>query len=176
MRAEHIELTDTKDSIERAEELTLRFAADSGMSAKATRRLRLLAEETLSLAKQIIGEASADFSISGSAELVQVSLELDKRLDDAQMQDLLSMTLTGENQAYRGFMGTIRALIANPSEIGSHWTLQDYRQMLAERPASDAMSQEAIEDLERSIVANLAENVEVMLRGSRVRMVITAAL
>lgn len=176
MQTEHISLTDTEDSIARAEELVRRFAAESAMSAKAARRLRLLAEETLSLAQQIIGEASADFAIGGSADLCRISLELDKRLDDAQMQDLLSMTLTGENQAYRGFMGTIRALIANPSEIGSHWTLQDYRQMLAERPASDAMSQEAIEDLERSIVANLAENVEVTLRGTKVLMVITAVL
>lgn len=175
MESEHVAITDLKHQIDRAFEVLDIFVFDARMDDKDAMKLRLLCEETLGLAMSIFETAHLSFWLSGDAKKTFVHLKTIKYLENAQKQKLLSVSTTGENVAYRGFMGKIHSLFANPAELSSKWTLKDYRESLKSRAHEDEDAKQAAEDMERSIVANIADDVEVSMMDDMVEMVITKA-
>ena len=115
-------------------------------------------------------------------------------------EELLSAATSGKNAAAKGFMGKLRDMVASvmtpsaqvpsvlsglslgmmstSSPVGENagmssyiWSLKNYKEKLDGN--EDPELEEETEDLERSIVANLADEVLVSIVGSRVQVDIT---
>ena len=53
------------------------------------------------------------------------------------------------------------------------WSLGNYRHALKEKVRDDATAETALDELEKSIVANLADEVIIGIKDSRVKLVIS---
>ena len=77
--------------------------------------------------------------------------------------------------AYMGMGFPMTNPIALPAQEGPiTWSLSNYRDALEEAPDSEESVQEAWDELEKSIVANIAKEVTVGVRKDRVDLTITA--
>ncbi len=163
--------------------------------------LRLLTEEMISMIKVIAGEFDALFWIEGDAGDYRLCLTARTDVDAAKKRDLLAVSSTGENVAARGIMGKIREIIENgilsydeiermnmensmdylsygfmgmgAADAASQslfvWSLSRYRDNLENVKNEDS---EKWDELEKSIVANIADEVKVGIRKDKVEMTI----
>ena len=53
------------------------------------------------------------------------------------------------------------------------WSLKEYQAKILEKRAEDKYSQEAWDDLERSLVANLADDIDITINKKHIKMVVT---
>lgn len=173
MESEKVSISDLEGQIQRAYDVTETFAFDIRLLGKNALRLRLLAEETLGLATQIVHTAHIRYWLDGDAKECHLNLEAKKKLENQEKQELLSVSTTGENTAYRGVTGKIKSLFLKPEELSSPWTLTDYKKMIQDHEHKDPFEHLNPEDLERSIVASLADEVTVSLHGEDILMVVT---
>ena len=169
------------------------LAARKALSPKGAIHLRLLAEETMAMMRAITGEVNGEFWIEDREGVYELHLKVDTLTDAQTRQQLLSASTTGKNEAARGFMGKIRAFfqpaadvpsfgsgftIGAPQMYGSYeWSMEDYRQQLRQYREKNAEgSQEAWDELEKSVVSRLADDVKVSILGRTVEMTIFKAI
>ncbi len=158
-------------------------AVYKALSGKDAIHLRLLAEEMTGMIKALTGELAAEFWIETVGDRFELHLRTDTEMNPDKRQRLLAVTTSGKNSA-SGFMGKVRSafeaavsamergyadsvgagLIDPNGNIGfADWTLTKYRQ--------NAKGEEW-DELERSIVAKIADEVKVCIKGSSVEMII----
>ena len=182
----------------RALETTEKQGTESGLNQKENLRLRLLAEELLGFLRGLAGDTVALYWIDRQGSKFTLHLKSDIIMNKEVREELLSAATSGKNSAAKGFMGKLRDMVASimtPSAqdpsvlsglsiglmsagtpvgegmgIGSYvWSLNNYKDKLEETAEPSAL-EEAAEDLERSIVANLADEVLVYITGSKVQI------
>ena len=143
-----------------------KVAAYKGLSAKNALHLRLLAEEMLGMMRSIAGEADGE----------------------EQRRKLIEASTEGKNEAARGLMGKLRSffdlsggapvmhgLFMPGSTIAPEsmtWSMVDYRGQLEQYAKKDPGALEAWDELEKSVVAHVADDVKVAIRGRTVEMAI----
>ena len=179
-----------------------KFAVYEGLDKKETLQLRLLAEEMMGMFRGIAGEFEAEFYGEGQNGTMRLCIESRIMVDREQRKELLALSKTGKNTVSRGFMGKVRDVfenfmlhydevqhygvmtddsfipfqsmgMINGQMIGSTdsvplWSLEAYRNGVGEEeePA------EAWDELEKSIVATIADDVQIGVRDGYVRIVI----
>ena len=174
-------------------ELTERIAETMGLTKKEALRLRLLAEEMLGMVQTIAGDFSADFWIDHEGKDCTLHLKAKSELDYQKRKELLSVSSTGKNTADVGIMGKIRGLF----EAGLHgmaegfamqadygmvlpalgalddgvsgviysWSMQKYKEDVHE-------DTDEWDELEKSIIANIADEVSVGVRNDGAELVV----
>ena len=169
------------------------LAACKALSPKNAMHLRLLAEETMAMMRAITGEINGEFWIEVRDGVYELHLKVDTLTDAQKREQLLSASTTGKNEAARGFMGKIHAFFqpsANapmfvsgfaggaPQMYGNYeWSMEDYRKQLRQYREQNAEgSQEAWDELEKSVVSRVADDVKVSIMGRTVEMTITKAM
>lgn len=165
-----------------------------GLTRKEGLWLRLLAEEMTGMTAGILGDYEAKFWIDEKNRQFDLHLELEIRLNDYARKELLKIASSGKNEAEKGLMGKIRAFFEqcmdNYDETGEYcakagvapasmikmysscctqgctlmWNLQDYEKELDREAKQD--------ELERSIVAKLADDVKVKIQGHQVDLTV----
>ena len=171
-------------------------AAFKGLSPKSALHLRLLTEETMGLMRSITGETEGQFWIEDRDGVFEVHLLVETRLTSLKREKLLEVSSSGKNESAKGLMGKIRdffdqgadldvsgltspLLLAGAYEHSStatldwEWSMARYEDELStrvERREEDAL--EAWDELEKSVVAHVADDVKVSIRGPRVEMII----
>lgn len=165
------------------------LASYRSLSPKNALHLRLLAEETLAMMRAITGDVDGEFWIEAENDVYELHLKVDTLIDEREREQLLSASTTGKNEATRGFMGKIRALFqpipgvpvfgtglvaGAPQMYGSYeWSMVDYRNQLRKYREQDAEGgQEAWDELEKSVVSRVANDVKVSILGRTVEMTI----
>ncbi len=84
-----------------------------------------------------------------------------------------TMDTYGQETIRYGIVHTEGVMAASPSlDMTPIWTLQDYRQNLDQKRVGNGCLEEAWDELEKSIVASLADDVVVGVRGDRIELVI----
>lgn len=185
--------------MEEALQLTEKFGLESGLERKENLRLRLLAEELFGMMRSIVGEVEALYWIEGEDQKFDVHMEGEVVLNQDVRKKLIEVSTRHENAAAQGFMGELRDMIGaamlpkgeSPSMLslglmtmgspsgymansGSYsWSLNKYREEL--QAAEDKEAKEAADELEKSIVASLADEVAIRIEGSQVEIVVTIA-
>ena len=173
------------------------FARQMGLDAHSGLRLNLLVEETLGMVKNLVDEFYGQIWFTGEGSACQIHLEATANLDEAKKRELISASTSGRNAAARGFMAMLGDIISQslyaygkntirygivhvegtgaplPPEVTPIWSLQSYRLELDQEKDQDAEAGEAWDELEKSIVGNLADDVTVGIRGDRIEMVIS---
>ena len=176
-----------------------KFATYQELSYKETLRLRLLAEELLGMVEEIVGDFGAYFWIEGEDKDVSLHLETYVEMDIAKREELLSVASSGKNMAARGVMGKLlETYLLNYDEVSryaadsgmnpfayddygmmnagmdwstNYWSLDRYRSDVEEH-RSETEGARAWDELEKSIVAKLADDVLVGIRSDKVKMII----
>ena len=195
MKIVEIRITSFED-YRRALAATEKQGAESGLNNKQNLRLRLLAEELISFIGGLTGEMDALYWIDRQGSTFILHLKADDIIMNREVrEELLSAASSGKNAAAKGFMGKLRDMVASvmtpsaqvpsvlsglslgmmstASPVGENagmssyiWSLNNYKEKLDE---SEELEEET-EDLERSIVANIADDVVVSIVGSRVQV------
>lgn len=171
--SEHIVIKNLENDIKRAYEVMENFIFDIRLGGRDAFKLGLLGEEILDMTKTLIGDdVVITFWLSGNDRECRINLVSKTGLSSNDQEKLMSLSTTGKNSSQRGFMNKIRSLFADPQKKNTTWSLEEYRKELNLKKEKDVYSQEAWEDLERSIVGNLADSVEVGIDSKEVRLVV----
>ncbi len=169
----HIKIANVEAKLDGVNKLIDDYIFDVGLTERNALRLRLLSEEVMRLAKSIIGYGILDFWIEGNAKVSKICLSSENHLDKAKQEELISVSSSGENQSEQGFFGILKSMFLMQGIEDNLWSLKDYQDEILRKRAEDKYSQEAWDDLERSLVANLADDIEVAIDKNSVKMVVT---
>ncbi len=180
-------------------------AAYNKLDEKNVRRLRLIAEELCGMLPGLIKDFNGEFWTESKGNEYELHVELRADSMDAKMKrSLIDFSSSEENAAAKGIMGKIREVAANmllndpeldnlkynwsdgwsgnygwcdydPMISASFsnsvaWSLAKYQSTVEENKDEDAM-----EELERSIVAKLSDDIIVGVRGKNVELIVKKA-
>lgn len=172
------------------------LGADCGLSRKEILRLRLIAEEMYGLLRSIAGETADIFWIEHEGKSFALHLDTELMLNQQTRKQLISVSSSGKNDAVKGFMGRLREIIAvnllpkdsGPSDVpiglislggidgyvldDYNWSMQRYKEEISRIERGEA-AQAEWDELEKSIVANIADDVKVHISGNSVKLTIT---
>ncbi len=192
MKSNICRLAGSEPDIELALDEVEKVASYNRLLPKQTIQLRLLAEELIGMQKGILGFVKGEFYIENTGNEYRMCLRSDIKADPFTQERFVEMSTKHKNDAYKGFMGKIRlvadALMNDPSggtvnyfdscDTSSNmmcicpvdayervWALSHYRN------ETEANTTEW-DELERSIVANIADDVIIGARNNYVEMVI----
>ncbi|MDO4546881.1 MAG: hypothetical protein Q4D04_02150 [Clostridia bacterium] len=175
-----------------------RCAAYVGLEKKQSLQLRLLAEEALGMARGMLGSFEAEFWIEANGKDFKIYLDMNADIDAEKREDLIGISTGRENEATKGVMGKLRRMIefalygdndttakyitssifapesimGSSSDIGAlyTWSLVDYMNQVK---LEKEVNIEKWDELEKSTVAKLADDVKVSVYVHRVKMVIS---
>ena len=181
--------------------LTEEVGQSCGLSNKENIRLRLLAEELTGMLRSIAGKLDADYWIIYEGKKFQLHLLADVVLNQEMRKQFLDVSTSGKNAAAKGFMGKLRDVIAvallpssdtvllmqdiNAGLISTGgfsasavmtdaylWSMVQYKSSFEQEGGEGAKASEAWDELEKSIVASIADEVQVGVKGSMVEIII----
>ena len=196
MKSESIVISTNEGNIDRVLEVVEAFSKD--LDHKAGLRIRLLAEETMNLIRSITGEMDAEFFLERDDDQVRLHLNTNTIMFAAKRKELMEISTSKENAAAKGFMGKIREVFelamlpkdersARESRIGmmglvdptalsatssETWKMSNYKSSVEDMDQDTEFAQEARNELERSILGNIAKEVEISIIGDDVKMTI----
>ena len=170
------------------------FAAKMGIRGRDYQHMGLLTEETLGMAGQLLKDFEGEIWLEGTPAGYDILLEADALPDSgtaapaanpegfmAKIAEMLNCSYMFENaqEMPEDLAGMLPDYMSygvkegkqSPVWAGS-WSLSAYRYNL-ERRRSEKDSEIALDELEKSIVAQLAEEVTIGIHGRRIRMVIS---
>ena len=180
---------------------TENFAWQAKLDKRDTLRLDLLVEETLGMVKNMLEDFYGQLWFTADGKACEIHFEATSDMDVEKRQELLSVSSTGKNVAHRGFMAKLGEVISgalhgfgrtmdaygqetvkygivhSPSPMMGNadmmtvWTLQTYRDGL-DQANGDEDVEAALDELEKSIVAKLADDILVGVKGDRINLVI----
>ena len=189
MKTDVITISSEGNNMEAALAQIEKISAYKDLPHKNAMTLRLLTEEVLAMMRAIAGNVNGEFWIEDQDGIYELHLLVRTLVDEKIRGQLLAASSSGKNEATRGFMGKIRSFFEPSSAVpmfsaglagGSPqmyesytWSMEDYRDQLRQhRELDQRNSQEAWDELERSVVAKLADNVKVSIRGRIVELTI----
>ena len=193
MKSRVIRVYSNGEGMDEALRQTELAALSYDLSQKNALHLRLLGEEMMGMLKGLTGEVDAEFYIEEENNNYVLHLRTDTEMYAEKRQRLVEATTEKRDAAAVGITGKLRSLFASmlepknaetpsvsslsslgvfaPSSSGSGapmWTLSEYRDQVQE--AEDAA--EAWDELEKSVVAKLADDISIGIRGKCVEMTI----
>ncbi len=178
------------------------FASKAKLDARDTLRLELLVEETLGMAKTMLDEFYGQIWFVADGKACEIHFEATADMNADKKDELLSVSSSGKNASTKGFMaklgevitGTLRSasrtmdaygqetmhygIVHTPTVLSANsdmmtiWTLQTYRNGLDQARGVNGAAEEAWDELEKSIVGKIADDVVVGVKGDRIDMII----
>lgn len=160
-----------------------------GLSRREALHMRLLVEEMMNMVRSIIGRLEGKFWIETENGSYRLCLQMASLLDAEQRKQLLSASTSGKNEAHRGLMGKIRAffepmpiedtpaylagtIVQGSANDDLNWSMEAYRERLARRKDGSAEAQQEWDELEKSVVCRIADNITVSIHNYNVELVI----
>ena len=169
-----------------------KVAAYKSLSPKNTLHLRLLTEEMMGMMRSITGETQGKFWIEDEDGVYELHLQVSTRMNSEKREQLLAASSTGKNESAKGLMGRLRdffdrgadediASFSSPLMLPGmydhsstwEWSMMSYEDALADRMRqNDTAAREAWDELEKSVVAKVANDVKVSIKGREVELTI----
>ena len=203
MKTNEISVTSRGLGIHEALGKTETLGQESGLNQEEVLHLRLLAEELFGLLNGIAGDVEASYWMEIEDKNFELHMKSWIEMTSEMREKLLSASSSGENDAAKGFIGKLRDMIAVkllPSEEGPSmlalammnaawsfsdsdftdispevWSMQEYISEVEVNREQNADAQEAWDELEKSIIAKVADEVRVNIQGSSVEITIYKA-
>lgn len=169
-------------------EALAQIEALEGIGFKDKGCLRLLAEEMFSMCKELLETERVDFEMLEQDGTYVLQTATKTRVKDQTREQLLSVSSSGKNITSRGIKGVLFAALdafsyeANPYSYnasvgyGIHsmmgferaWTLSHYMETAPHIEISKEW-----DGMEKSIIANFADDVAIGVGGGRVKIMVT---
>ena len=194
-----VKVSNSGSGMEYALTVAEQTASLMSITAKDRLRARLLAEEMFSMVRTVAGNFSADFWIEAEEKSCTLHLEAKSELDYPKQRELLSVSTTGKNTAHLGIMDKIRGIIEagiygvgesfrlqaeygtgmfaygalgvpddGMSEALYSWSMQKYKADVE----VDGDDSDSLDELEKSIIANIADDVQVGITKDSVKITV----
>ena len=200
MKTDIITVSGRGDRIGSALEQADKVAAYKGLTGKDALHLRLLTEEMMGLMRSVTGKTEGLFWIEDQDGEYSLHLQIMTRLSSEKRKMLLSASSTGKNESAKGLMGRLRDFFDWSSDedmeyfssplflpdmieqsstpaLDLEWSMRRYESELSDRvQKNDAAAQEAWDELEKSVVSHVADDVKVYIRSGIVELVIVKKL
>ncbi len=199
MKTDIITVSSSGSQMEKALEQAEKVAAYKGLPAQSALRLRLLTEEMMGMMRSITGETQGQFWIEDENGVYQLHLKVKTRMTNEKRESLLEVSSSGKNEAAKGLMGRLRDFFDRGSDedifqaspmlmsgmyehssspsLDWEWKMTQYQMALEEGVRhDDKKAQEAWDELEKSVVAHAADEIQVCIRGQTVEMTIVKSL
>lgn len=190
MKSNICQITSNKDCLQNIFTETEKVLAYNNLGKKESLKLRLLAEEMVGLISELIDNFEGEFWLEnkGSKYRLYASLNVDG-IDKSLKDKLLSLATNKKNRLAKGVKGKILSIFENialsisengfyiPNDIGyAHyeeygdsytytWSLNEYK-------VDAKKNKDDWDELEKSIIANLADDVLVGVRKGKVEILI----
>ncbi len=180
------------------------YLAELKLAPKDALHMRLLAEETLGMLRAMAGEYKSLVWFEKEDTICKIKVVAKTEMDFEKKKEILSVSRSGENALAKGFMGKIADIIENgflnyenvmklQQEYGGgyvdyaamggttsadcySWRLEQYRDALDEVREDNDAAKTAWDELEKSIVASLADDVIVGVKHDEVDFTIVSKL
>ena len=179
-----------------ANEIMKEFAEKNGITGKDCYHLGLLTEEALGMANQILhvydGELWVESTASGYEIILEAAVhekDVGKAVPTASPEGFMSKIAEMMNCSYMfeniGEMPEdLAGMLPDYMSYGmreekeaqawaGRWSLSAYRDNLRNRQGDNPKAEPALDELEKSIVAHLADDVTIGIHGNRIRLVIS---
>ncbi len=179
----------TEEALAQAD-ATARF---KNLSKKDSMHLRLLTEEMMSLVHALTGEREADFWLEEDDDTFVLHLHTITVMNSEKRSQLLSSSTSGKNVAAKGILGKLRDLLertmepadgsltnyypsgwvytTDPTAMSATtmdvWSFNQYRESIKKEE-----EQEKWDELEKSIIGKLADEVKISIMGDIVDVTI----
>ena len=200
MKTDVIMVSSRGKQMETALEQADKVAAYKGLPAKDALHLRLLTEEMMGMMRSITGEKEGMFWIEDQDGEYQLHLKVRTMLTSEEKEQLLAVSSSGKNESARGLMGRLRdffdwgsdadlsaysspLLLPDAFEQSSspmldwEWSKSRYERALSSQmEQGDQTVKEAWDELEKSVVSHVADDVKVSIRSGTVEMIIIKKL
>lgn len=198
MKSDIVHVSNKGDGLEEALRQTEAVAVYRSLQKKQAIHLRLLTEEMMGLLKALTGERRADFWIESDGNAFRLHLTTETEMNGEMRKGLLSVSSSGENASATGILGKLRDLyermieptdgtippiylsgwisgdnlpvpvsetIVQSSAFHAHstWSL---RRCIGNSPKADW------DGLEKSIIASIADDVEIGIVHNTVEMTV----
>ncbi len=196
MNSEMVTIISGEDCTEKVLSLVEGFAND--LDKKQSLRLRLIAEEMMTLMRSITGEVEAKFWIDNAGKEYSLHLSTNTIMYADKRKELVDIATKKENAAAKGVMGKIREVFemallpkderaARESRVGmmglvdpsaylastsEAWSMKHYISSVNSLEENSEFAQEARNELERSIIANIAKEILISIKGDDVEMTV----
>ena len=179
-----------------AYEIMKEFAARNGITGKDCFHLGLLTEEALGMANQILRVYDGELWVESTSTGYEIILEAavhekdgEKAVPQASTEGFMAKIAEMMNCFY-----VFENIVEMPEDLAGllpdymsygirekkeaqtwagRWSLTVYRDHLRNRREEDPKAEPALDELEKSIVAHLADEVTVGIHGHRIRLVIS---
>lgn len=180
-----IKITKSDTNIQNVLSEVRKTSAYAELDAKKTLRLRLLAEELCGMFKELTNDFEGTFHIENEGlSFALITRITTDDMDKKTKKNLIKVSKDNHNAAAKGIMGKVRDIVENmlypensyysssfvayqletAALMNDQWTLSAYKKTKRE---------EDWDELEKSIVANLADDVTVSVKGKNVEIIIT---
>ncbi len=197
METNHVYVNGAEERIELALAEADRFSEYQNLSVRDSLRIRLLTEELLGMVRGLTGDYTAMFWIEGNTRKCYLHLQAKTEMSNEKRAELIAASTSGKNAAAKGLGGHLRNLIeiglqsfddvaklntqngetaalysfgmeptATTFSPGS-WTLSRFRENLP-APEERKGTEDVWDQLEKSVLANLADDVSVGIRDQKV--------
>ena len=193
MKTDILKISSDGSNMETALEQVDKVSAYKELSPRDTLCLRLLAEETMAMMRAITGNVNGEFWMEDEDQVYTLHLRVISLVDEITREKLLSASTSGRNEATRGFMGIIRSFFepsvsvpmfsagisgGSPQMYSSYvWSMEDYKDQLRQFGEQNGPEAKAAwDELEKSVVGHLADDVRVSILGRTVEMTIVKKL
>lgn len=196
MNSEMITVISGEDCTEKVLSLVEGFASD--LDKKSSLRLRLVAEEMINLMKSITGEVEARFWIDNNGKTYFLHISTSTIMYADKRKELVDIATKKQNDAARGVVGKLREVFelallpkdersARESRVGmmglvdpsaymasatETWSMKNYISSVNSMNDDSEFAQEAKNELERSIIANIAKEILISIKGDDVEMTV----
>lgn len=187
MKSSIITITQSEDNLNKILFETQKVSEVAGLSNKQSLKTRLIAEEFVGMFKELSTDFDGEFWIEHEnlAFSFIAQIHINEAMDMQTKKRFINVSFDKNNAAAKGIMGKIRDVVENllyPENamfsasfisyqletavlLDDQWTLQRYKD--AERNNAEPW-----DELEKSIIANIADDVIVAVKGSNVEIVI----
>lgn len=159
------------------------------LEGKQSLHIRLLAEELMGMLPELLEYCDGSFWIECADRQINLCVELSALTMNTELREnLIDVSISKRNAAAKGVMGKIRAVVdymIYPNETQTFdpffvkyglesavfmddiWSLENYKNNVGQNH-----NKEAWDELEKSIVSKIADDVTVGVRGKKVEIVI----
>ena len=187
-------ITKNFDSLNRVLSETEKAAGYAKLEKKQSGRLRLLAEELVGMLPELLDFSTGTFWIECEGKNIELhtSLSPDETVTSKKRDELLKVSTSGKNAAVTGIMSKIKLaatfMLLDYNDVSKYapqiyndaylylgmtkntellsWSLANYRSNAEEEKG------EPWDELEKSIIANIADDVLVSVDGKSVEIIV----
>ncbi len=202
MKSEIITIDNIGNGRKEALKITEDMGNQAGLDYAQSLRLRLLCEELIGMLRGIAGEIKADYYIECEQKEFKLHLSGEVVLDKQIHDKLVNASSEGKNSAAKGFTGKLREMIGtlllpgtithtmisgfsmglvtmgDPSSVTEGyqgmenylWSMQKYVSEV-----KDSGDEVVWDELEKSIIVNAADEVQVAIKNPNVEMIVSKA-